>query len=92
MQEIQQSIGPQIARRLAKATPPERQELIDDVARINVLRTAESILRQSSTLAKLAREGRIAIVCAMYDVTKGEVSFLDADLTRLSLVEPASVS
>jgi carbonic anhydrase/SulP family sulfate permease len=92
LQDIQQSIGPQIARRLAKATPPERQELIDDVARINVLRTAESILRQSSTLAKLAREGRIAIVCAMYDVTKGDVTFLDADLTRLSLAESASAS
>ena len=49
-------------------------------------------MHQSSTLAKLARDGQIAIVCAMYDVTKGEVSFLDADLTRLSPAEQANAS
>lgn len=79
LQDIQEAINPQVARRLAQATGPQRQEAIDEVARLNVLRTVAGILQQSQTLANLVREGRIAIVGAMYDVTTGNVTFLGAD-------------
>ncbi len=79
LQDIQEAIDPQAARRLAQASGTQRQDLIDEVARLNVLRTVAAILQQSQTLARLEREGRIAIVGAMYDVTNGSVTFLGAE-------------
>jgi carbonic anhydrase/SulP family sulfate permease len=79
LQDIQKVIDPQIARRLSQASNSERQELVDEVARLNVLRTVAGILQQSQTLATLVREGRIAIAGAMYDVSSGNVTFLGAD-------------
>jgi carbonic anhydrase/SulP family sulfate permease len=41
-----------------------------------VLRVVERIRQQSQTLDSLVREGRIAIVGAMYDVVTGDIEFL----------------
>jgi carbonic anhydrase len=38
----------------------------------------EATLRESRTLDDLVREGRIAIVGAMYDVATGDIDFLPA--------------
>lgn len=54
----------------------ERQRLIDDVARRNVLHVVQSLREQSRTLDRLAAEGRVAIVGAMYDVTSREMELL----------------
>jgi carbonic anhydrase len=51
-------------------------EFVDAVARTHVQRTVENIHRQSSVLAKLADEGKIKIVGAMYQLRGGRVEFL----------------
>jgi carbonic anhydrase/SulP family sulfate permease len=57
-------------------TDDDRQSYVDTVARRNVLTSIQSILQQSSTLSKLVREGKVAIVGGMYDVSTGEIEFL----------------
>ncbi|MBH0203931.1 MAG: bifunctional SulP family inorganic anion transporter/carbonic anhydrase [Nitrospira sp.] len=54
---------------------------VDMVARDNVLRVVKEIREQSRTLDGLAREGRIAIVGAMYDVVTGGIEFLQEDVS-----------
>ena len=77
--DIQQSTDP-IACRGAKELPAaEKQSFVDAVARRNVLRVVERMRKQSQTLDGLVREGRIAIVGAMYDVVTGEIEFLAED-------------
>jgi carbonic anhydrase/SulP family sulfate permease len=76
LQDIQESIDPQLARKLEQTSGADRLALIDEVARANVMRTVAALLQQSQTLASLVREGRIGIVGALYDVTNGDVTFL----------------
>ena len=68
-------------------SPAQQEDMIDEVARISVLRTVHSIPEQSETLARLEREGRIAIVGAMYDVVTGD-AILQEDHKRLIDVTP----
>lgn len=58
--------------------PALRAEVVDDLARRNVWATVLSLTEQSDTLCRLARENRIGIIGAMYDVATGRVEFLDA--------------
>jgi carbonic anhydrase len=73
---IQESIDPATTMTIPNLTADARQELIDDVARRNVLRSIRSILEQSETLNSLARESKIGITGAVYDVSTGEIEFL----------------
>jgi carbonic anhydrase len=57
-------------------TADDRQSYVDTVARRNVLTSIQSIIQQSDTLSKLVREGRVAVVGGMYDVSTGEIQFL----------------
>lgn len=72
MDSIQQSIDPAML-------PPrhELEEAVNLVARNNVQRVVRSIIEQSTTLARLVREGRIRIVGSLYDVRTGRVEFLE---------------
>jgi carbonic anhydrase/SulP family sulfate permease len=56
--------------------PDEQQRRIDRVARENVYLTVAEIQGKSATLGRLAADGTIAVVGAIYDVTTGEVEFL----------------
>ncbi len=56
--------------------PDAKRAFVDDVARRNVQRAVENMTRESRTLADLARDGRILIVGAMYDVATGGIEFL----------------
>ncbi len=49
---------------------------VDAVSRRNVTRVVGSMLTESPVLAGLVREGRIAVVGAMYDVATGNLEFL----------------
>jgi carbonic anhydrase len=53
---------------------------VENVAEINVRKNVEVILAQSPILEEMVRNGEIAIVGAMYDVTSGEVSFYNDTL------------
>ncbi|CAI8188892.1 MAG: Carbonic anhydrase 2 [Flavobacteriaceae bacterium] len=50
---------------------------VNEVAKNNVLRSVENIRVKSNVLRRLEEDGKITIVGAMYDVSTGQVSFLD---------------
>jgi carbonic anhydrase len=52
-----------------------KADLVDAVARQNVLRTVKSVLQQSRTIHQLAVQGRLKVVGAMYDVDTGKIEF-----------------
>ena len=52
-------------------------QFVNEVAKNNVLRSVENIRVKSNVLRRLEEEGKITIAGAMYDVSTGEVSFLD---------------
>ncbi|TKB94361.1 MAG: sulfate transporter [Nitrospira sp.] len=79
VRDIQQSVDPVICRGLDQRPAAEKQSFVDAVARRNVLRVVQQMREQSRTLDGLIREGRIAIVGAMYDVVTGEIEFLAED-------------
>lgn len=52
-------------------------EFVENVARINVVRSVQDILNRSSILQEMVDEGKIGIGGAMYDVTTGDVEFYE---------------
>ena len=50
---------------------------VDAVTHENVRQTVDDILSQSTVLAALANEGKLAVVGAVYDVSTGKVTFMD---------------
>lgn len=77
--ELQQSADQETCRSLGDRSIEEAGELVDAVARRNVVRVIEQLHKQSGTLAGLIKQGRIEIVGAMYDVTTGDIVFLPND-------------
>jgi carbonic anhydrase len=59
-----------------KASRPESDVSIDQIAATNVQMTIETIRQQSPILKELLDNGEIGITGAMYDVASGKVSFL----------------
>ncbi|MFO0949831.1 MAG: carbonic anhydrase [Isosphaeraceae bacterium] len=57
----------------------EKKRFVDAVARRNVAFVVRAIREQSGTLDRLARDGSIAVVGAMYDVATGDIDFLEPD-------------
>lgn len=76
--DIQQSVNTRECKNLSQWPSQEQENYVNDVARKNVLRTISNIRKNSPTLDKLAREGKIAIVGGMYDISTAEVSFFQA--------------
>lgn len=76
--DIQRAIEPHTLRRIADRSAAEIGPFVDDVARRNVARVVDQILQESRALGDLVRDGRIAIVGAMYDVATGNIEFLPA--------------
>ena len=74
--DIQHSVEPAACRAAEHLPAQEKERFVNGVARRNVARAVEQLRRQSTTLDRLAGEGRIAIVGAMYDVTTGAIEFL----------------
>jgi carbonic anhydrase/SulP family sulfate permease len=73
--EIQRAINPATLKKPDQWSPGEKAAYTNEISRLNVLQTIQTIRKRSSTLNKLVEEGKIAIVGALYDVTSGEVSF-----------------
>jgi carbonic anhydrase len=76
MTEIQRRVDQETCDRYAKLSGSDRARLIDEVSARNVVATVEQIRLQSDTLARLAGEGKLAVVGAMYDVGSGRLEFL----------------
>ena len=56
---------------------PSKQAVVDRVARENVRDTVRIMKERSDAVRRLADAGTIAVVGAMYDVTTGELEFID---------------
>jgi len=76
LEEIQQSIDRDSSERIQRMTSVEREALVDTVARRHVMRSVQTMLRQSRTLSDLERDGRVVFVAAMYNIVSGEIEFL----------------
>jgi carbonic anhydrase len=53
------------------------EEFVENVARINVVRTVHDILNRSNIVREMVEEGKIGICGAMYDVATGQVEFYE---------------
>lgn len=74
--EILRSVDGPACRRLEGSSAEERADFVDAVARRNVLRAVGEVVQNSRTIRELAREGRVAVAGAIYDVASGEIEFL----------------
>ncbi len=74
--EIQKSIDPTVAPRIASASDELKKTIVDEVAKKNVIHAVNLIPQESATIQRLLDSNRIAIVGAMYDVVSGEIEFL----------------
>jgi carbonic anhydrase len=52
---------------------------VNNVARLNVIRNIEIIMRQSTILRTMIDNNEVAIIGAMYSIETGEVSFLETE-------------
>jgi len=84
--EIQKSAQTHAAHETSLLPAAELEKLVDHAARKNVLRTVETLTAESRTLERLAHEGKIAIVGAMYDVANGNLEFLTQPEKRAAQV------
>lgn len=73
VEDIQQAVDDDLRKRLQSATGIKREELVDEVSRLNVTLVLESILDRSDILREMAEKGRIAIAGGIYNVSTGEV-------------------
>jgi carbonic anhydrase/SulP family sulfate permease len=73
--EIQRAINPATLKKPDQWVPGEKAAYTNEISRLNVIQTIETIRKRSSTLDRLVEEGKIAIVGAQYDVTSGAVNF-----------------
>ncbi len=77
VREIQMSIDETIAARLAASSGDEREEILSEVSRRNVLRVMSAVRISSSVLGQLERQGDIGLVGGVYDVADGRIDWLD---------------
>lgn len=86
--EIQKSVDLNACKPVNSWLPGEKVAFSNEVSRRNILRTMRKIRERSSTLDGLVKEGKVAIVGALYDVSTGEVSFFqtsDSSLAKLPI-------
>jgi carbonic anhydrase/SulP family sulfate permease len=76
VQDIQQSVDADSCRAVPALAAADKEAYVNDVARRNVLRAVDRIRQESRTIDRLAKEGRVAVVGAMYDVATGRIAFL----------------
>jgi carbonic anhydrase len=63
-------------RGLAAINGETRQQIIDAIARRNVVRVVRKLLEESPAIRQLVADRRIGVVGMMYDVVSGEVDLL----------------
>ena len=77
--EIQDSITPEIHEKIKKADEENKAILVDEVARLNVMRTMRKVKENSEIIQKLINEGKICIVGGLYDIRTGNVDFFSSE-------------
>ncbi len=71
--DVSPAVDDQVRRKIAEASPFERERLIDEVARRHVELVIAAIREQSPILRELESQGRISMIGGMYDVRSGMV-------------------
>lgn len=79
VRELEDSIDADQRNAFADLDGPAREELIDEVAQRNVLRTVREIVERSSVVRSAVQEDKLLVVGAMYDVRTGKINFLLQD-------------
>jgi carbonic anhydrase len=74
--DIQELTDPLACQEVQQLPAREKEMFVNAVARRHVARVVEQLLERSQTLGDLVRDGRLAIVGAMYDVATGDIEFL----------------
>jgi carbonic anhydrase/SulP family sulfate permease len=82
VQDIQKSVDPHSCRGFQQLEPSEKEAFLNSVSRRNVAQAVKSICRESQTLDRLVREGRLVVVGALYDVATGDIEFLPDAVSR----------
>ncbi|TDU70875.1 carbonic anhydrase/SulP family sulfate permease [Prosthecobacter fusiformis] len=90
--EIQKSVDMSTCKKPDQWLDGEKKAYANEVSRRNVLRTMRKIRERSSTLDGLVREGKIAIVGGMYDVSTGQVTFFQTPESSQSPLPIAMVT
>jgi len=75
--EIAESVDRAMLDNYKDLSELDREALITEVARRNVIHVARSLRDNSKTLDALVEEGRVAIVGALYDVKSGDIEFME---------------
>lgn len=87
LSDIQECFDVAECRDIAEWPADERDAFIHDVVKRNVLRTARSLVERSPGLAALVRDGRLIVIGAIYDVTTGDIHFLEDEALRDTTIE-----
>jgi carbonic anhydrase/SulP family sulfate permease len=69
-----------------------KQAYADKVARMNVIRHVDLIVKSSKTVRRLVDEGKVAVVGAMYDISTGKMEFLEEAQIGLSPSDKGEVA
>lgn len=77
LRDIQHSVDPAWAPEWGRTETEAQQARVNEVSRLHVRRAMERIVEESPVLGLLAREGRIKIVGAIYDIRSGGVEFFE---------------
>ncbi len=90
--DIRESIDEATCTEFKAATPEGQCDVVDAVARRNVLRVVETILRDSRAIRGLVYEGKIGVVGALYDVGTGAIDYLIAQGVNAAEVNMSDVT
>jgi carbonic anhydrase/SulP family sulfate permease len=77
LREVAKVVDEDDCRGVAASTIEAQQEIIDSVARRNVVRVVRKLLEGSKALTGQMQEQRLGVVGMMYDVVSGEVHIID---------------
>ncbi len=87
--EIQKAVDMSTCKQPGEWLPGEKAAYANEVSRRNIVRTMRKIRERSSTLDGLVREGKVAIVGALYDIQTGRVSYFQ---TQNSSKDPLPIA
>jgi carbonic anhydrase/SulP family sulfate permease len=88
IKEIQKSTDSQLLQSWEERAPMVQQSIVDEVARRNALNSVQWIYRESATLRRMADEGKIAIVGALYHIETGMTDFMTKEAIGAELENP----
>lgn len=75
--EIAPSINKDQVEGYKNANASEQESVVDEVAKLNVLRTVNAIIQRSQAIKRAVDNGSVLVVGAIYDVKTGKIEFIE---------------